>query len=162
MKKIAVNILIIIWVILTIPVTFFLIHYNDHDVTEVGGKTYIISNKLKGYKDNTLIVVSSSKYNKGDQVFYYNESKHKEKISVGEITSIKDSKTYIISGEELFISSDNIIGNKKNSKEYKTLGSILSVVTSKYGYLFIILMPLVILFLLEVYFFIWELKSKQD
>ena len=69
--------------------------------------------------------------------------------------------TFVMDGDYP-ISSEYVIGKSSTSKSYSNLGSILSVLESRYGFLFIVIFPILILFIYEIYAAIKELKSPID
>ena len=58
------------------------------------------------------------------------------------------------------IDKKEVIGTIKNATVIPIAGSILSLLESKWGYLCIIILPILIAFLYEVYSIIKELKGK--
>ena len=82
-------------------------------------------------------------------------------IENGEIKNIIN--TDLVSVDELLqpyltINADSILGTTKNTTSYSILGSIYSIVTSKWGYLIIIIMPMLAAFICEIYQIIKEVK----
>ena len=62
---------------------------------------------------------------------------------------------------DLILSSENILGKKQNTTTYKTLGAVFNTLTSKWGYLFIIIFPMLIAFVYEIYAIFKEIKKKK-
>ena len=60
------------------------------------------------------------------------------------------------------LSSEFVIGKAETSKTYHNLGSILSVLESKYGFLFLIIFPILVLFIYEIYIVIKEIKNPDE
>ena len=56
------------------------------------------------------------------------------------------------------ISSEYVIGKENASKEYAVVGAIYNVLTSRWGYLFIIILPMLMAFVYEIYEIIREIK----
>ena len=54
-----------------------------------------------------------------------------------------------------------MIGTSKNAKVISKVGTVLSVLESKWGFLFLIVFPSLIAFLHEIYEFILELTNKK-
>ena len=60
------------------------------------------------------------------------------------------------------VSSEYVIGTAKTSKSYSNLGTILGVLESRFGFLFMIIFPILVLFIYEIYAVIRELKSSKE
>ena len=62
MKRMIVNILVVFYVIITIPITILLINYNDYGVTVIGNNTLLVPKKtdLSGYSRNSLLIVKKN------------------------------------------------------------------------------------------------------
>ena len=66
---------------------------------------------------------------------------------------------YVLGEDSLYISKEQIIGNQDVVSVYPVLGSVVQTLTSKWGYLLLIILPISILFCLEVYWLIQEIKQ---
>ena len=56
---------------------------------------------------------------------------------------------------------DDVIGSEDNVKVYSKVGKILSILESRWGFLFLIIFPSVIAFLHEIFEVIVELGNKD-
>lgn len=165
MKKI-INVLIIIYVCITIPVTIFLINYNDYNVTEMGNKTFIVPDDdlLKYFSKTKLLVLKNNNSNLkiGDKVFYYDTYYSPVNIKYEKIADIdSETNTYVIGSESKYVEKKDIITNQDNLKVYPVLGLFVSLLTSKWGYLLLIILPILVLFSLEVYMLTKEIKKVK-
>ena len=166
MKRIIVNVLVVFYVIITIPITVLLINYNDYGVTVLGNKTLLIPKKteLSGYSKNSLLIVENNLNNIkiGDRIIYYNTYTSDIIIESNKVADIIDNpKTFIVGSSSYHILDNYVIGNQKDVKSIAFIGEIISVLTSKWGYLFLIILPILILFVLELYLFITEVRKKK-
>ena len=75
---------------------------------------------------------------------------------------VNDKETTFVMDGEYPISSEYVIGKASTSKSYAKLGSVLNVLESRYGFLFIIIFPILIIFIYEIYAAIKEFKSPID
>ena len=74
----------------------------------------------------------------------------------------KEESTFVVDGDHA-VSSEYVIGTARTSKTYSKLGTILGILESRFGFLFMIIFPILILFIYEIYVVIKELKeSKYD
>lgn len=157
MKKIIVNILVIIYIIIAIFLTVLLLSYNDFKVTVIGGNSLIIikDNDLSPeYNKGDLVIVNSEDSVKiGQKVFYYesNDSKLKVKQGVIEESEQVTSKdiAYTLDGEKK-IAGKYIIGATETAKVIKNAGTVLGVLESKWGFLFIIVLPALLLVINQI------------
>lgn len=168
MKKIIKNVLIVLYAIIAIGVTICLLSYNDFRVTEIGDKSLIIIDSDEyepDLKKGSLVVVEkSNKLAVGDEVYFYNTyakevSISKAKIIEEEIITATE-KTYTLEGD-VTLSSEYVIGKSEGTAQIQYLGSVLNVLESKWGFLFLIVLPSLLAFLYEIWEFIEELKNNS-
>ena len=166
MKKVVINILIILYFLVAVIVTYLLLSYNKYNIVETDNK-YVLTLKEKNhdFKESDLLVVKkSSDYKKGDYVFYYDTYAAKVTVKYAKIENVKiinDEEKEIQLENDLILSSENILGKKQNTTTYKTLGAVFNTLTSKWGYLFIIIFPMLIAFVYEIYAIFKEIKKKK-
>ena len=166
MKRTLENLVIIAYVIVAITVTLCLLNYNEYSVTEFGNNTLILitdSSLEPDYMDGDLVVAKKGNLNNievGEKIFFYND----KDIKLGEVKQVNKyegvSATFILDGNHQVI-EDDIIGSEKNVKVYSTIGKILSVLESKWGFLFLIIFPSVLAFLHEIFQVVVELGNKD-
>ena len=168
-----IGILILIpFVIIAITITVLLLNYNDYGVTELGDKTLVIVNDdslSPNYKKGDLIVVEKTAFeavNENDYIFFYEENREKKTILInyGRVVSktmVNEMEyTYKLEGD-VDLSSQYVIGSRSNAKVYKGLGSVLSVLESRWVFLIGIIIPMLFIFLFELYSFVLEVKKNM-
>lgn len=168
MKNFIRNLFIVLYAIIAIFITVCLISYNEHKVTQFGETSLVIVNNENlepNYTKNDLVIVNGEgKVNVGDEVFFYNTYESKVSVSVAKITNaekITDNETtYTLEGGKA-LSSEFVIGKTQNSNKIPFLGLILGVLESKWGYLFLIVLPSLLAFLYEVIEIIKEIKNSK-
>ena len=159
-----------IYLIIVIILTVFLLNYNDYNITVLGNKTYIpITDKnLGGYKKGDLLVVektSNEDININDMVFFYETDTAKKEVNInlGRVINKKEitetETTYTMEGNVEF-SSDYIIGSEKNTKAYNGLGGVLSFLESRWIFLTFVVLPILFIFLYEIYAIALEVKKQ--
>lgn len=165
MKKVVKSIVISLYVLITIIVTYCLLSYNKYNIAEFKNKyLLIIENKEYNYKKSDLLIIKkTNNYQVGDAVFYYDIfSSPTVKVKIDKIKDISktasDIYTYTLENNENY-SSDSFLGITKDTKAYTILGTIYSILTSKIGYLIIIILPILTAFVYEIYAIIKEIKK---
>ena len=166
MKKILTNIIVIIYVIIAIFTTICLLTFNSFKVSEFGDKTLVIIDKEDlsyEYKKGDLIIVGREGYekaDKGDILFFYNN----DGIKIAEIEKKNDfgeaGITFSIEGNYQVVVED-VIGTSNNIKVIGKVGKVLSILESKWGFLFLIVFPSLLAFLHQIYELILEIKNKK-
>lgn len=157
MKKVIVNILITLYIIVAILLTILLLSYNEFKVTEIGGNTLLIirdNDLAPEYNKGDLVIVNSGDSIKiGQKVFYYESNDSKMKIKQG---TIEDSEkvtsqetAYLLDGDTK-IAGKYLIGATESAKVIKNAGTVLNIVESKWGFLFIIVLPALLLVINQI------------
>ena len=166
MKKPIVNLIIIIYVLLAIVVTICLLTYNDYKISEFGGNSFIIINENDDsfdYKKGDLVIVGKEnleRANPGDVLFFYKD----DGVKIAEIQKKQDfgdaGIIFTIDGNYQVVQED-FIGTSLDQKVIGKVGGILSLLESKWGFLFLIVFPSLLAFLHQVSELISELTSKK-
>ena len=154
MKKVISNLIFIIYLIIAIFVTVCLLSYNEYKVTEFGDTSLIIVSDKKMQPDynkgDLVIVEKSDEINAGDKAFYYDTYNQKIKVTLGtieEVEEVSESQiNYIVDDGEHKISSEYVIGPASESTVMPNVGTILGIVESKWGFLFLIVLPALLAF----------------
>ena len=167
--------LIVVYSIVAILLTICLLNYNDYKITELGDKSLIIvkdDELIPTYKKGDLIVAtknSNKEVNKGDKIFFYQEG---EKSIVINIATVVDKKnvnskesTFTLNGKSSVaevMQTEYFIGKLDTSKVYHNLGSVLNFLESRLGFLFLIIFPIFVLFIYEIFMVIEEIKKPDE
>lgn len=170
--KVLLNVIIGIWLIVALFTTVCLLSYNEFKVTTFGRNTLLIidSDELEpDIMEGDLLVVkrnSDAKIDIGDKVFYYNSAKNtKVMVYNGFVQDKQDidrkETTYTIDGEK--VSGEYVIGRVESSKAYHKFGTILNIFTSKWGFMFMVILPTLFAIIYEI-IMIFDVaqKSKED
>ena len=167
MKRTLGNLVVIVYVIVAITVTLCLLNYNEYNVTVFGNSTLILitdDSLSPDYVEGDLVIAKKEKLDEiaeGDKIFFYNEND----IKLGEVKQINKyegmSSTFILDGNHQIV-EDEVIGSEESVKVYHNLGKILSILESKWGFLFLIIFPSVLAFLHEIFQVVVELGNKDD
>ena len=156
--------------IIAIAVTILLLSYNDYQISVIGDYTFVIMKddelEKHGYPEGALVLVKETKaknINEGDHIFLYRTiSTSQFEIKYAQVI-LKDTSggeyatQYILDGNAI-VDHEDVIGTTKDIKVIPHLGTILSILQSRYGYLFLIVVVSFIAFLYEIYELIMEIK----
>jgi len=169
--KILLSILLVLYAVVAIFLTACLLNYNKYKITEFGEKSLIIvtDDTLEDkYKKGSLLVVDKSNaenIKSGDEIIFYNTYNNQISIAIGEVIEkevITDTETtYTVTGN-YDISSEYLIGSANDTKVYPVIGSILGILESRIGFLIIIILPITLAFLYEIYVLIVEVKNAKE
>ncbi len=167
--KILLGILGVLYAVIAIFLTACLLKYNDYKITEFGNTSLIIVNNDElnpDFEKGSLLVVSKDNADKievGDSIIFYNTYNNQVSLSLGKvelIEKINEKETTYTIGGHYNISSQYLVGSTKDTKVYKGLGTILGILESRVGFLIIIIFPISLAFLYEIYVLILEVKRS--
>ena len=162
MKKIGNLILDIIigaWLIVAIFVTICLLSYNEFRVSTFGKNTLLIieSDAMEpDYVEGDLLLIkrnSDNKINVGDKIFYYNSAMNSNVWiyldTVQEKKEItRDETTFVLNDKS--VSGEFVIGKAESAKVYHKLGTYLSIFTSRWGFMFLVIFPTLFAIIYEI------------
>ncbi|MCI6265675.1 MAG: hypothetical protein MR598_02365 [Erysipelotrichaceae bacterium] len=169
--KIVGGILFIPYIVIVIVVTICLLNYNKYGVTELGNRTLIIvkDDALNPtYQKGDLLIVKKKENDniqKEDYIFFYEQDKESKTVIINLAKVLNTRKvtsretTFTIEGNYEY-SSEYVIGATKDTKVYHTLGSVLNILESRWVFLLVIILPILFIFLYELYEFILEVKRS--
>ena len=168
MKRAIGAILFVIYSIIAIGVTVLLLSYNDYNCSEIGGYTFYIVNDDSlepDYKEGSLLIVKSTNDKHvqiGDSLFLYKVINSHEFEFVNRTLEAKIQQgrhiIYDVTEEETYDTS-YFVGKADDTIVIEgPWGTILSILESKWGYLFCIVIVSLLLFLQEVFDLIIEIK----
>ncbi len=162
-KKILIGIGITLFSCFAILMTILLLNMNNYGVTEFGDSSLVIIKReisSENYKKGDLVIVEKVSYDtiqKGDEVFAYSvDSKEKANVEVGIVDELYPKDKSIAYKNGAAFSQEYIIG--KATKTIAGIGTYLSFIESKWGFLFVVLIPCFIIFIYEIYALIVEIR----
>ena len=157
-KKFLINVLIVAYAIVAVAVTILLLSYNQYHCSVIGGYTFILvtDEELEpNYNEGDLVLVKETKAKNikaGDYIFLYRnisstqfEIKHAQVLLKDESRGELDV-SYVLEGSTV-IDHEDVIGSAEKAIVVPHLGTILSILESRYGYLFLIVVVSFIAFL---------------
>ena len=160
------EVLIILYVIV---LTSFLLCKNKYGYTQFGDYTFDNvslfdeKNNKNLKKGDLLIVKNSNDISEGDVVYYYAVYNENYIIKSGPVMEIKSddySSLYTIDDNgPLSVVGTRLLGKYANT--YPRIGGILSVLESRLGFLFCVLLPIMIVFIYQVYEFVIIIRYER-
>lgn len=166
-KRIIVSIVLVVFFAFTITMTVLLLNFNKFGVTQFDDTSLLIIKKgftSETYQKGSLVIVESKEirdYQEGEEVFVYHLDGHGGvDIQLGVVGQVFEEDDAITFSNGDTYSSEFIIGS--GEKIYPNIGKYLSIVESKWGFLFIILVPNFFLFVYQLYSLIVEIKYGKE
>ena len=152
------KVLIYVYIVIIFIVTICMLSFNDYKVTVFGKTTIlpVIDEDLEPYKEGDLLIIdkgSLSKVEVGDVIFFYKEEAGSMTVNFAKVNKaeyLTDTQyTYTVQGiaDDYVLSSDHFIGEEKDVTVIPVVGKILSLLESKWGFLFLGVFPAFIAFL---------------
>ena len=150
----------VIIVVYVIFVTSCILMRNDYGYTQFGKYTFVTISEsnakfFKVYEEGDLLIVRGQKFNinEGDVIYYYLSLDDKYLVRQGVVASkVEDeySALYTLNdNDKSSVSSSRVIGKYVSVK--KGAGRALEVLESRFGFLFLVLLPIMIVFIYQVY-----------
>ena len=166
-KSVILGILLFVYFSFVIVMTVLLLNFNDYGVTQFDNKSIILINdeiSNDNYKKGDVVIVQNKKlenYEVGQELFTYKvDEKGSVHIDLGKIGNIYTEEDAISFENGSTYSKEFIAGVP--IEKHEKIGNFLSVVESKWGFLFIVLIPSFLIFVYEVYSLIIEIKYGKD
>ena len=149
------RVLICLFLLIAFVVTIYLFMFNRFNVSCFGKKYYFVTSEVKAYKKGSLLIIKHdlANINVDDEILFYNVNTTKrnvlqEKVLAKEYTNEKET-TFALTNNR-FVSSSYVLGRANDVKVIPVIGSILNIFTSYFGYLFLILLPVLAMFVYQV------------
>ena len=169
MKRVIGNIIFILYAVIAVFVTICLLSYNDYKISEFGNNSLIIidSNEVEPdfMKGDLVIANKEDQIDVNDKVFFYNTYENQMEVTLGTVTNeevvTSTESTYTINGE-IRISSEYVIGPADSAIRIGGVGTVLGILESQWGFLFLIVLPSLIAFLYEIYVVVSEIRGKKQ
>ena len=166
-KSFIAGVFMFIFFAFALSMTMLLLNYNKYGLTQFGNTTLVIINdeiSSETVKKGDLVLVKSQKLTNlklNDEIFVYRiNSNGSVSVELGKIGQIYPEEDAVAFENGDIFSNQFVIG--KTDKIYNDIGQYLAIVESKWGFLFIVLIPCLLIFIYEVYALIVEIKYGAD
>lgn len=147
--------------------TILLLNYNKYGVTEFEKKQLILIKEdlaINDYNKGDLVIVEKQEIDElkvGDKVFTYKvNSDRSVSIQYGILGNIYPDDESVAFENGSGYSMEFVAG--KAIKSYPKYGTFLSIIESQWGFLFLVLVPIFLIFIYEVYALIIEIKYGAE
>lgn len=149
-----------------------LLKKNDYGYPQFGNKVlFSVEESIQdvNYEKGDLVILTKPNNDDvkiGDSVFFYDTEFAKNTLNLGSITNrevINDMETtFSVPGKSF--SSEYIAGKVDDATRYKTIGGLLNILLSRWGFFLIIIVPFFIMFMIEIFAIYTEFKygSKKN
>ena len=166
--KIVAGIIISLYLIMVVFTTAFLLNRNDYGVSSFLGRSLVLvdENWESEYKKDALLFikpVDAKDIKEGDKAFFYDTYSSERKIKYIEVTkkeAVNENETTFTMKDNSVVSSQYLLGTHDSTFSLNFFGKILSLFQSRWGFLLIVVLPLFLAFLYEIYAIYREMKKK--
>ena len=166
-KSFIIGVLGCIFFVFAIAITVLVLNYNKYGLTQFGNTTFVnVLDEIASdtVKKGDLVLVKSRKLDTleiGSEIFVYRVvNSNKVIVEVGKIGEVYLEEDAIAFENGDIFSREFIIGT--SDKIYNNVGTFLSIVESKWGFLFLVLVPCLLIFIYEIYALIIEIKYGAE
>ena len=161
------EVILFFYLVLAVFAIACLVKRNSYGMPQFGNHTLIAIDGDNDYFKNGDLVIIEKPANKdvklNDVVFFYKVQFRENTVNVGTIVSKEvvneNETTFSVNGTSF--SSEHLIGKIDGSSKIAKIGSVLKVLTSRWGFLFLIILPLFILFMWELLAIYLEVKKAR-
>lgn len=150
-----------------LAMSLLLLNYNKYGLTQFGDTTLIIINgnlTSEKFSRGDLVLVEERNLERlkvGDDAFAYRvDGQGRVSIELGRVGKIYEEENAVAFENGSTFDAEFLAGVPY--KTYVNVGRFLSVVESKWGFLFIVLVPCFLIFIYEVYALIIEIKYGAE
>ena len=145
---------------------------NEYGYTQFGDKTWIIIDdmnitELPHFSSGDLVIIDKVLFNEvnvGDELYYYDTINEEYIVRSGIVktkTGDNRSALYTFEGEKATaVAGERILGVQHDSKA--NLGKVLSFLQSTAGFLIFVILPILVLFIYQVYNLVMILKYDKE
>ena len=170
--KVLWHILEVIIICYVVFVTACILFRNGYGYTQFGSMTVVTVNDVnvndfENISNGSLLLIKdSSSFKVDDEVFYYDIRDQKYIVVSDRIVNIEDGK-YIVDGVnennevvQVKLNSKKVIG--KSYLKIGTLGYLVDLLESRIGFLFLVILPIFIVFLYELIQFVIVFRTEKN
>lgn len=164
------SVLIAIWIIVAIFTTVCLLSFNKYRVAEFGEYSiFTVDTDIlePDFSEGSLLITKKTNHkhiNPGDDIFYYDSKSSDTVVNIGTVTKkqvVTSTEATITMQNDSKISTSYILGKSADATSIPVLGTILSIIESKWGYMFFVIFPTILIVVYEVFAVVNEIKLTK-
>ena len=133
---------------------YVLVHMREENVE------YVKDSK----EGNLLVVKNAGKINVGDVIYYYAPINEEYVVCSGVVETMTEGDStslyYLNDKDNTTVPSTRLLG--KYANQYENFGGILDLLESRFGFLLLVLLPIMIVFIYQIYEFVIVIKSEKE
>lgn len=161
-------------IIYAVIMTTFLLCKNKYGITQIGDYSLVAVTEenqkvLSEFQKGDLVVINDKDVNHfkiGDSIYYYDTIDEKYVLQKGEIKEVfGDNNAFLYSvlenGVTSTVSFGRVIGIYEGM-HYAMLGGIISFLQSQVGFLLFVILPIMLLFIYQIYSLILLVKEEKE
>ena len=159
MKKKLLIVSFVIYIIIILIATKALLDRNEYGVFVTGNNYYVCNEKIKEYDRSSLVHFDRNidlEKMIAEDIYYFDRN---GELQIGKLTSF-DKEKDLVSIEEISYEKDKVLG--RPDKAYQIVGSILNILTSSAFYFIFVIIPVVGLFIYEIYLFVRYMSHDKN
>lgn len=169
MKNKILSVLVAIWIVAAIFTTVCLLSFNKYRVSEFGKYSiFTVDTDIlePDFSEGSLLITKKTNHkhiNPGDNIFYYDSESSEAVVNVGTVVNkeeVTSTEATITMQNDNKISMSYVLGKEDTATSIPVLGMILSILQSKWGYMFLVIFPTILIVVYEVYAIITEIKKS--
>lgn len=161
----------VVLILYVIAATSLLLCTNEFGFTQFDKTTVVVVDEdtidqLSSYKENDVLLIKNEKFddlNVGDKIYYYDTLNNHYIVREGTIMSKdgnNESALYFLEETGNAISDQRLIG--VHEKTYAGLGTAYTIIKSPVGFLLLVILPIFLLFIYQVYRIIILIKDSEE
>ena len=160
----------VVIIVYVLGITSLILFRNEFGYTQFGDKTLITVDRdmvgdIPDSKNGDLYVVTNNhEYKIGDKIYYYIVLNDKYAVRYGEVAKTRGTGSntlYFVkyNDETSSVTSSKVIGD--SVKKYNGYGKTISFLQGKMAFLFLVLLPIMIVFIYQIYELINIVKYEK-
>lgn len=171
MKNKILSVLLAIWIVIAIFTTVCLLSFNKYRVSEFGKYSLftVDSDILEPeFSEGSLLITKKTNHKHikpGDNIFYYDSESSEAVVNVGTVVhkeEVTSTEATLTMQNDNKISMSYVLGKESTATSIPVLGTILSILESKWGYMFLIIFPTILIVVYEIYAIVNEVKKSSN
>lgn len=171
MKNKILSALVTIWIVVAIFTTVCLLSFNKYRVAEFGKYSiFTVDTDIlePDFSEGSLLITKKTNHkhiNPGDNIFYYDSESSEAVVNVGTVVQkeeVTSTEATLTMQNDNKISMSYVLGKEEAATSIPVLGTILSIIESKWGYMFLVIFPTILIVVYEVYAIINEVKKNGN